>query len=182
MHSISTSHRVATAVFFATAMCSFATQAQAGGLFVPLGGVATSGRAGAAVVSTRDPNAIAYNPALIALNEGHQILVDATWAMLNLEYQRSPQVEPNGTTTTFQKVKNEAVGIVIPQILFTTDFGTDQFGLGVGLFPPNLPNSPPWGRNATPLSTCQIRLLSRRKSLLHGVHILAFPSARAFKM
>lgn len=137
MHSISTSHRVATAVFFATAMCSFATQAQAGGLFVPLGGVATSGRAGAAVVSTRDPNAIAYNPALIALNEGHQILVDATWAMLNLEYQRSPQVEPNGTTTTFQKVKNEAVGIVIPQILFTTDFGTDQFGLGVGLFPPN---------------------------------------------
>lgn len=137
MHGISTSHRMATAAFFATAMCTIATQAQAGGLFVPLGGVATSGRAGAAVVSTRDPNAIAYNPALIALNEGHQILVDATWAMLNLEYQRSPQVEPNGTTTTFQKVKNEAVGIVIPQILFTTDFGTDQFGLGVGLFPPN---------------------------------------------
>lgn len=115
----------------------YGAPALAGGLFIPLGGVAASGRAGAAVVSTRDPNAIAYNPALIALNEGHQILVDATWAMLNFEYQRAPKVEPNGTTTTFSKVKNEAVGILIPQVLFTTDFGTDQFGLGVGVFPPN---------------------------------------------
>ena len=36
--------------------------AHAGGLFVPLGGVLNTGRAGAGVVSTRDPNAIAYNP------------------------------------------------------------------------------------------------------------------------
>ena len=111
--------------------------AQAGGLFVPLGGVANTGRAGAAVVSTRDPNAIAYNPALIALGEGHQLLVDFTWGMLQLEFQRAPQVENNGSTTTYDVVKNEAPGVLIPQVLFTTDFGTDEFGLGVGLFPPN---------------------------------------------
>lgn len=116
-------------------LCS--VEALAGGLFVPLGGVANTGRAGAAVVSTRDPNAIAYNPALIALNEGHQLLVDLTWAMLQLEFQRAPQLENNGSVTTFDKVENLAPGITIPQLLFTTDFGTDQFGLGVGVFPPN---------------------------------------------
>lgn len=116
---------------------SIVAPANAGGLFVPLGGVVNTGRAGAGVVSTRDPNAVAYNPALIALNEGHQILVDATWAMLNLEFSRAPQIEPNGSTTTYKTVKNEAPGILIPQVLFTTDFGTDQFGLGVGIFPPN---------------------------------------------
>ncbi len=115
-----------------TASASFA-----GGLFVPLGGVANTGRAGAAVVSARDPNAIAYNPALIALGEGHQLLVDATWGMLSLEFARAPQIEPNGSATAFEKIKNEAAGVLIPQVLFTTDFGTDQFGLGVGLFPPN---------------------------------------------
>lgn len=108
----------------------------AGGLFVPLGGVLNTGRAGAGVVSTRDPNAIAYNPALIALTEGHQILVDLTWGMMQFDYQRAPQTEPNGAVSSYEKVSNKAPGITIPQILFTTDFGTDQFGLGVGLFPP----------------------------------------------
>ena len=108
-----------------------------GGLFVPLGGVANTGRAGAGVVSTRDPNAIAYNPALIALGDGHQLLVDFEWAMLQLEFERAPQVERNGSVTEYEKIKNEAPGIMIPQILFTTDFGTDQFGMGVGVFPPN---------------------------------------------
>ncbi|MBQ9395929.1 MAG: outer membrane protein transport protein [Proteobacteria bacterium] len=112
-------------------------EAFGGGLFVPLGGVLNTGRAGAGVVSTRDPNAIAYNPALIALGDGHQLLVDFEWAMLQLEFQRASQVERNGSVTEFEKVKNEAPGILIPQILFTTDFGTDQFGLGVGVFPPN---------------------------------------------
>ncbi len=126
---------IKTAVFVAAVLSS--GTAYAGGLFVPLGGVANTGRAGAAVVSTRDPNAIAYNPALIALNDGHQLLVDVTWGMLQLEYQRAPQTELNGTITTYEKIKNQAKGIAIPQILFTTDFGTDKFGLGVGLFPPN---------------------------------------------
>ena len=62
-----------------------AHDAFAGGLFVPLGGVRNTGRAGAGVVSTRDPNAVAYNPALIALTEGHQLLVDVEWAMLQLD-------------------------------------------------------------------------------------------------
>lgn len=126
-----------TAVLSSFLLLACAPSAQAGGFFVPLGGVHNTGRAGAAVVSTRDPNAIAYNPALIALNDGHQLLADITWAMLNLEYTRASQVEPNGSVTSYATIKNEAVGITIPQVLFTTDFGTDSFGLGVGLFPPN---------------------------------------------
>ncbi len=132
-----TMKKAITTIIAASCFLLLAADASAGGLFIPLGGVANTGRAGAAVVSTRDPNAIAYNPALIALNDGHQLLVDVTWAMLQLEYQRASQVEVNGQTTTFDKIKNEAPGIAIPQVLFTTDFGTDQFGLGVGLFPPN---------------------------------------------
>ncbi len=127
-----------TIQFLCLAVMLFTAQnALAGGLFVPLGGVRNTGRAGAGVVSTRDPNAVAYNPALIALTEGHQLLVDVEWAMLQLDFQRAPQVEQNGTVTTFKKVENQAAGIAIPQVLFTTDFGSDQFGLGVGVFPPN---------------------------------------------
>ena len=113
------------------------TNSYAGGLFVPLGGVANTGRGGAAIVSTRDPNAIAYNPALIALTEGHQILADLTWGMMQFDYQRAPDVLENGKLVEYPSVSNQAAGVAIPQILFTTDFGTDQFGLGVGLFPPN---------------------------------------------
>ena len=125
--------------FIAAAAVSAAccTSAYAGGLFVPLGGVANTGRAGAAVVSTRDPNAIAYNPALIALTDGHQLLVDVTWGMLQFEFQREPLIEPNGSVTNFEKVTNQAKGVAIPQLLFTTDFGTDCIGMGVGVFPPN---------------------------------------------
>lgn len=111
--------------------------ANAGGLFVPLGGVANTGRAGAAVASTRDPNAIAYNPALIALNDGHQLLVDLTWGMIQIEYARAPQTDTQGNLSHYDTVKNKAPGVTIPQVLFTTDFGTDTIGFGVGLFPPN---------------------------------------------
>ena len=135
------SHRVSlikSCVFAASMIaCGVTSTAYAGGLFVPLGGVANTGRAAAAVVSTRDPNAIAYNPALIALGDGHQLLVDVTWGMLQFEFQRAPWVEENGTVTTFDKVENQAKGVAIPQVLFTTDFGTDCIGLGVGVFPPN---------------------------------------------
>ena len=119
------------------ALFGLSSTAYAGGLFVPLGGVANTGRAGAGVVSTRDPNAIAYNPALIALTEGHQVLADITWSMLQLDYQRASDTSLNGHQNTYPAVHNQAAGVVIPQVLFTTDLGTDQFGLGVGLFPPN---------------------------------------------
>ena len=118
-------------------LMALSANALADGLFVPLGGVAATGRAGAVVASTRDPNAVHYNPALIALGDGHQVLVDLTWGMLQLDFQRAPQTENNGTVTKFPAVHNEAPGIVMPQVLFTTDFGTDTIGLGVGLFPPN---------------------------------------------
>jgi len=113
------------------------TQAFAGGLFIPLGGVMPNGRAGAVVAGARDPNAIQYNPALISLVEGHQLLVDIQYGMLQLEYTRAPEVLRNGSTKTYDTVTNEAPGVAMPQVLFTTDFGTDEFGLGVGLFSPN---------------------------------------------
>ncbi len=109
----------------------------AGGLFLPLGGVMPNGRAGAVTAGARDPNAIQYNPALIALTEGHQLLVDIQYAMLQLSYQRASETTRNGTQLDFDPVENLAPGVTIPQILFTTDFNTDEFGLGVGLFPPN---------------------------------------------
>ena len=108
----------------------------AGGLFIPLGGVMPGGRAGAVVASARDPNAIQYNPALVALGEGHQLLVDVQYGLLQLEYTRAPETTRNGSLMTFDTVTNEAKGIAMPQVLFTTDFGTDTFGLGVGLFSP----------------------------------------------
>ncbi|MFA5624281.1 MAG: outer membrane protein transport protein [Bradymonadales bacterium] len=103
---------------------------------MPFRGVLPMGRAGAVVVSLRDPNALSINPALLALGEGHQILVDASWSMLQLEFNRDPRINRNGSKTEFEMVRNEAPGIVIPQVLFSTDFGTDQFALGFGVFPP----------------------------------------------
>lgn len=94
------------------------------------------GRAGAVVVSARDPHAIAVNPALIALTEGHQLLVDFSWAMLQLDYSRASQMDRAGKLHNFESVQNEAPGVVVPEILFTTDLGTDTFGLGFGIFPP----------------------------------------------
>ena len=111
--------------------------AQAGGLFLPLGGVLPNGRAGAVTAGVRDPNAIQYNPAIIALLEGHQLLVDVQYGALQLDYTRAPETLRNGELRTYDSVSNEAPGIAMPQILFTTDFGSDQFGLGVGLFTPN---------------------------------------------
>ena len=121
-------------LFIATLLAS--NVACAGGLFIPLGGVMPGGRAGAVVAAARDPNAIQYNPALIALGEGHQLLVDIQYGMFQLEYTRAPETTRNGTTMTFETVSNEAKGVVMPQILFTTDFGTDTLGLGLGLFSP----------------------------------------------
>lgn len=95
------------------------------------------GRGGAVVVSARDPHAIAINPALIALTEGHQILVDFNWAMFQLDYTRAPQLDRGGKLHTFESIRNEAPGVVVPEILFTTDFGTDTLGLGFGVFPPS---------------------------------------------
>lgn len=117
-------------------LCGMGHEARAGGLFMPFRGVFPMGRAGAVVASLRDPNALSYNPALLALGEGHQILVDLSWGMLSLDFSRDPITNRNGTQTEFESVHNEAPGITIPQVLFSTDFGTDQFALGVGVFPP----------------------------------------------
>ena len=159
-------------------------ESDAGGLFIPLGGVVNTGRAGAGVVATRDPNAIHYNPALIANTEGHQVLVDLTWAMLQFEYQRASQTEPNGDTTTYKKVSNEAPGITIPQVLFTTDFGSDQFGLGVGLSRLFRHRCVclRTARSDMSLSILQILSLLRQKSPLHGARIPAFRSVPVFRM
>ena len=83
---------------------------------------------------------------MIALTDGHQLLADVTWGMLQLDYQRSPDVGVNNKIIEYPSVSNQAAGVAIPQILFTTDFGTDQFGLGVGVFPPNAaPAIAPYG-------------------------------------
>ena len=110
--------------------------AETAGMFLPFRGIFPMGRAGAVNTSARDPNALTLNPALLALAEGHQILVDISFAALNLTFQRDPRTNRNNTKTQFEEVRNIAPGIVIPQVLFSTDFGTDTLALGAGIFPP----------------------------------------------
>ncbi len=110
--------------------------AEAGGFYLPFRGVFAMGRGSAVTASLRDPAAISYNPALLALYDGHHILIDGTWSTFSLTFQRDPQMQRNGSELTFDEIANLHPGVMIPQLLFSTDFGTDVIAMGLGIYPP----------------------------------------------
>lgn len=126
--------------------------AAAGGLFLPGSGAVSTSRAGAAVASADDGEALALNPAGIAKSTGNTITISAAMIQYAMEFQRRGTYDPVPGETypyagqPFAAEQNDAspslgIGSVqpVPVIAFLTDLGGRVPGLhlGVGLYAPN---------------------------------------------
>jgi len=120
-------------------LMGLASEALAGGFWLPGRGVGPLGRAGAVVASASDPNAIWYNPAALTEVDGHELLIDVAVVTLNATFERADATNRNGDLQQFEEVENEGTPQWVPQILFSTDFGRDDMALGAGFYAPYAP-------------------------------------------
>ena len=129
--------------------------AAAGGLFLPGAGAVSTSRAGAAVASADDGEAISLNPAGLAKSTGTTITISAAMVQYAMEFQRRGTYDAVAMENyayagqPFALVKNDAspplgIGSVqpIPVIAITTDVGRfvpalHGFFIGLGLYAPN---------------------------------------------
>lgn len=142
--------------------------AVAGGLMLPGAGAISTSRAGAAVASTDDGEAVVLNPAGIAKAHGTMITLSATLIQYAMEFQRRGTYDAvEGESypfagQPFNAVKNDVsppLGIgslqPIPVVAVVSDLGNAVPGLhlGFGLY---APNSYPFRDLCTELATgCQ---------------------------
>jgi long-subunit fatty acid transport protein len=126
--------------------------ATAGGLLLPGAGAVSTSRAGAAVASADDGEAIVLNPAGIAKAEGTTITLSAAMIQYAMEFQRRGTYDPVPMQSypyagqPFALVKNDAspplgLGSIqpVPVIAVISDLGGRVPGLhlGVGVYAPN---------------------------------------------
>jgi len=126
--------------------------AAAGGLLLPGAGAVSTSRAGAAVASADDGEAVVLNPAGIAKAEGTTITLSSTMIQYAMEFQRRGTYDPVAGESypyagqPFNGVKNDpspplGIGSVqpVPVIAVITDLGGRVPGLhlGLGLYAPN---------------------------------------------
>jgi long-subunit fatty acid transport protein len=132
-------------VAFAIVGLSASSAAYAGGLFLPGNGPISSGRAGAAVASAEDAEAIAVNPAGIAKVHGTRIIIAASMLSHAQQFRRNGSYEnPVGKTlpwagqdygTAVDKPR-PAIGVgsfqALPLLGIVSDLGGHVPGLAVG--------------------------------------------------
>jgi long-subunit fatty acid transport protein len=129
--------------------------AYAGGLFVPGSGAISTSRAGAAVASTDDGEALSINPAGIAKTSGVKLTISATLIQYFMSFTRrgsyDPVTNPDGTTrpyngSAYETVENNPappLGIgkwqPLPVIAVAWDLGGRVPGLAIagGLYTPS---------------------------------------------
>jgi len=139
----------------ATGLFAAAGSASAGGLFVPGSGAVSTSRAGAAVASADDGEALSVNPAGIAKTHGVKITFSATLIQYFMSFSRrgsyDPVMNPDGTTrpyngTDYATVENDPkppLGIgkwqPLPVLVASWDLGGRVPGLAIagGLYTPN---------------------------------------------
>jgi long-chain fatty acid transport protein len=138
-------------VLFAASLCVSSTAA-AGGLFLPGAGAKSTARAGAAVASTDDGEAISLNPAGIAKAKGTTITLGFAAINYAMSFQRSGVYDVNDNETesyegqAYPLIKNDpdlALGIgkylPVPAFGIVSDLGGKLGGLsaGIGLYTTN---------------------------------------------
>lgn len=141
-------------IVIAGSLCIFVHSATAGGLFVPGSGAISTSRAGAAVASADDGEALSINPAGIAKTEGVKLTISATLIQYFMSFSRrgsyDPVTNPDGTTrpyngTPYATVENDPkppLGIgkfqPLPVLAVAWDLGGRVPGLAVagGLYTP----------------------------------------------
>lgn len=126
--------------------------ASAGGLLLPGAGAVSTSRAGAAVASADDGEALVLNPAGLAKSEGTTITLSAAMIQYAMEFQRRGSYDAvNGESypyegQPFAAVKNDAspplgIGSIQPVPVFavTSDVGgrLGPVRLGLGVYAPN---------------------------------------------
>ena len=124
----------------------------AGGLYLPGSGAISTSRAGAAVASTDDGEALSINPAGLAKTHGTTITVSAALIYYSMQFSRSGTYDALATDdqpyegTPYETIKNDPsppLGIgklqPIPVIAIVTDFGGKLKNLRIagGLYAPN---------------------------------------------
>ncbi len=130
-----------------------AQPALAGGLFLPGSGAVSTSRAGAAVASTDDGEALSINPAGLAKTHGWTLTISAAITRYYMNFNRAGEYDPVGGVDVqgyegqpFAKVENDPdppLGIgsfqPIPVIAVVTDLGGRVKGLrlAAGLYAPN---------------------------------------------
>lgn len=132
-----------------------AQPAGAGGLFVPGSGAISSSRAGAAVASTDDGEALSINPAGLAKTQGVKLTISTTLLQYFMSFSRrgsyDPVANPDGTTRPYNGAPYETVendpkpplGIgafqPLPVIAVAWDLGGRVPGLAIagGLYTPS---------------------------------------------
>jgi len=129
-----------------------ATPAQAGGLFVPGSGAVSTSRAGAAVASTDDGEAMSINPSGFAKAEGVKLTISATLIKYYMSFTRRGTYDPIENEDrpyegqTYETVENDPkppLGIgtfqPLPVISVSWDLGKRVDGLVVaaGLYTPS---------------------------------------------
>lgn len=126
--------------------------AHAGGLFLPGSGAVSTSRAGAAVASVDDGEALGINPAGLAKTHGTTITLSAALVQYSMKFSRSGTYDAISTDDqpyegqSYQTVQNKPnlpLGIgtfqPIPVIAIATDLGgrVSNLHLAGGLFAPN---------------------------------------------
>jgi len=126
--------------------------ASAGGLFLPGAGAVSMSRAGAAVASSDDGEALVLNPAGIAKAHGNTITISAAMIEYAMTFQRRgsydavPGQDYAYAGAPFAAVRNDArppLGIgrfqPLPVVAFLTDLGgrLGNLHLGIGLYAPS---------------------------------------------
>ncbi|HUS29366.1 MAG TPA: outer membrane protein transport protein, partial [Kofleriaceae bacterium] len=132
----------------------FAAPSHAGGLFVPGSGAVSTSRAGAAVASTDDGEALSINPSGLAKADGLKLTVAATLIKYYMSFARRGTSDPVGVVgddrpyegNPYVVVENDPkppLGIgtfqPLPVIVITSDLGDRVPGLtiGGGLYTPS---------------------------------------------
>src|SRR5262245_25466902 len=124
----------------------------AGGLFVPGSGAISTSRAGAAVASVDDGEALGINPAGIAKTEGIKLTIDVTLIQYFMSFSRRGTYDPITLEdrpyegATYQTVENDPkppLGIgkfqPLPVVAVAWDLGgrVPGLSLGAGLYTPS---------------------------------------------
>jgi long-chain fatty acid transport protein len=125
---------------------AWATPAWAGGIDeVPDQGAQALGRGAAFVAKADDPTALYYNVAGLARQRGTKLLASANVSHSSLSFARSGSYPDNPQDPAtpwgghrFPKVENAGGPSVLPLLFATSDFGTERFTAGVGIFGPSV--------------------------------------------
>ena len=104
--------------------------AAAGGMYLPMRGVRSTGRAGAFIAGVDDVAALWTNPAGLAALTGAHGLVDATFVAQPVTHER---IDSGGNSSP--SVSNEAPGLPVPSLGFAAAVG-ERIVIGGGVWAP----------------------------------------------